>query len=216
MLTRLVDPTDPSRLFIWTSQQLDTAQESFLHFVAIFDNADFPHMRRRLKKITTANGSEQIDLVGPAVEVQGPVGQVGSGLTGDVIVFDEAFALRPSHMGALVPTLSRGGERSLLFGSSAAIRLGGAAGPAGPWPQGRPGRPGLCRVVRAGFVRPPGVRVAELPAHDGHAGLCAGPRGLIADGEPAGGSPDHLGLPAERAAGDAAAGVRPGAAGLVG
>jgi hypothetical protein len=120
VVTRMVDPGDSARLFIWTSQQLDTAQESFLHFVSIFDNPAHPHMRRRLKKITSGNGSEQIDLVdGRRLKFKARSDKSGQGLTGDVLVFDEAFALRASHMASLVPTLSTRKRAQLLFGSSA-------------------------------------------------------------------------------------------------
>lgn len=120
VLTRMVDPTDSARLFIWTAQQLDTAQETFLHFVTLFDNPDHPHMRRRLKKITSGNGSEQIDLVdGRRLKFKARSDKSGQGLSGDVIVFDEGFALRPAHMASLVPTLSTRKRAQLLFGSSA-------------------------------------------------------------------------------------------------
>jgi hypothetical protein len=120
ILTRMVDPTDSARLFIWTSQQLDTCQETFLHFVALFDNDDHPHLKRRLRKVTSGNGSEQITLTdGRRLKFKARAPKSGQGLTGDVVVFDEAFAVEPAHMGALLPTLSTRKRASVLYGSSA-------------------------------------------------------------------------------------------------
>lgn len=120
ILTRMVDPTDSARLFIWTSQQLDTCQETFLHFVALFDNDEHPHLKRRLAKITSGNGSEQITLTdGRRLKFKARAPKSGQGLTGDVVVFDEAFAVEPAHMGALLPTLSTRKRASVFYGSSA-------------------------------------------------------------------------------------------------
>lgn len=120
ILTRMVDPTDTARLFIWTSQQLDTCQETFLHFVSLFDNDDHPHLKRRLRKITSGNGSEQITLTdGRRLKFKARAPKSGQGLTGDVVVFDEAFAVEPAHLGALLPTLSTRKRAAVLYGSSA-------------------------------------------------------------------------------------------------
>jgi hypothetical protein len=120
ILTRMLDPDDSSRLFIWTAQQLDTTQETFLHFEALFTSDDFPHLQRRLRKITSGNGQEQIELVnGRRLKFKARSKKSGQGLTGDVVVFDEAFALEPAHMGALLPTLSTRRRATVLYGSSA-------------------------------------------------------------------------------------------------
>src|SRR6185369_12027837 len=43
----------------------------------------------------------------------------GRGLTGNKVILDEAFALLPTHMGALLPTLSAVEDPQVLYGSSA-------------------------------------------------------------------------------------------------
>jgi hypothetical protein len=119
-LTRLVDPTDPARLFVWTSQQIDTCEETFLHFLSIFDNDDFPHMKKRFKRAVTTNGKQQIEFTsGRRLKFKARSEKSGQGLTGDVIVFDESFALEDEHMAALLPTLSTRGRAMVLYGSSA-------------------------------------------------------------------------------------------------
>lgn len=120
VLTRMVDPTDTAELFIWTSQQLDTAQETFRHFVNLWDNPEYPHMRRRLKKITAGNGAEEIELLnGRRLKFKARAPKSGQGLTGDVVVLDEGFAVEEAHVGALLPTLSTRKRASVLIGSSA-------------------------------------------------------------------------------------------------
>jgi hypothetical protein len=120
VLTRLLDPHDSSRLFIWTAQQLDTTQETFINFQALFTSDDFPHLSRRLKRISSGNGQEEIELVdGRRLKFKARSKKSGQGLTGDVVVFDEAFALEPAHMAALLPTLSTRRRATVLYGSSA-------------------------------------------------------------------------------------------------
>ena len=120
VLTRLLDPTDPGRLFIWTAQQLDTCQETFLHFKDMFESDDFPHLQRRLVNIANGHGDEEIELVGgKRLKFKARSKKSGQGLTGDLIVLDEAFAVEPAHLGSLVPTLSTRPRAAILYGSSA-------------------------------------------------------------------------------------------------
>lgn len=120
VLTRLVDPTDPSQLLVWTSQQIDTCEETFLHFLSIFDSPDFPHMRRRFRRAITTNGKQQLELTsGKRLKFKARSEKSGQGLTGDLIVLDEAFALDGEHTAALLPTLSTRRRAAVLYGSSA-------------------------------------------------------------------------------------------------
>ena len=118
VLTRLVNPKDPSRLFIWTAQSLDACQESFLHLKGIFET--YPHMRRRLAKISSGKGSEEIELQdGKRLKFKARTEKSGQALTGDVIVLDEGFALEPAHLASLLPTLSTRRQATVIYGSSA-------------------------------------------------------------------------------------------------
>ena len=120
VLTRLLDPTEPGRLFIWTAQQLDTCQETFLHFKDMFESDDFPYLQRRLVNIANGHGDEEIELVGgKRLKFKARSRKSGQGLTGDLIVLDEAFALESAHLGSLVPTLSTRPRAAILYGSSA-------------------------------------------------------------------------------------------------
>ena len=146
VMGRIVDPTDPAELFIWSAQQLDTTEETFEHFLSVFDNKEFPHMRRRFVKATSGNGAAEMKF-----RVDGRIKRIkfkarsrksGQGLAGDEIVLDEGFAVEPMHLGALVPTLSTRKRAHILWASSAphassgplhaVVRRGRAGGPGAP------------------------------------------------------------------------------------
>ena len=122
-LTKLLEPDLPGdegkpRLGIWSAQQFDTAQESFKNFDELF--AGFPHLSRRVKQVHRSNGEEEIELHGRRrLKFKARSKSAGRGLTGDFVILDEAFALLPSHMGALLPTLSTRRRAHVLYGSSA-------------------------------------------------------------------------------------------------
>jgi hypothetical protein len=129
VLTKLLEPDRPGlppfRLGIWSSQLFDTAQESFRNFDELF--AGFSHLSRRVKKVHRGNGEEEFELKGHG---DGPTRRLkfkarsksgGRGLSGDFVVLDEAFALQPGHMGALLPTLSTRRRAHVLYGSSAGL-----------------------------------------------------------------------------------------------
>jgi hypothetical protein len=120
VLTRMVDPGDSARLFVWTAQQLDTTEETFLHFLQIFTSPEHPHMRRRFRRSSSTNGAAEIELMdGRRIKFKARSAKSGQGLTGDVIVLDEGFAVENKHLGALVPTLSTRRRAQILWGSSA-------------------------------------------------------------------------------------------------
>lgn len=109
-----------SPLVIWSAHLFETAQESFRHFDEMVTNYD--HLRRRVKTISRANGEEGIELVnGCRLKFRARSKSGGRGLTGSAVVLDEAFALQPGHMGALLPTLSAQPNPHVLYGSSAGL-----------------------------------------------------------------------------------------------
>lgn len=110
-----------TRLVTWTAHEFNTSREAFIDVKAYCDNYD--HLRRRIKKITEANGNEGIELLnGQRLQFRARTKTGGRGLTGDRIFLDEAFALRPPHVGSLIPTLSAKsmqGNPQIVYGSSA-------------------------------------------------------------------------------------------------
>lgn len=108
------------RLVVWSAHKFETAQESFRDLVELIDGS--PHLSRRVKAIHRGNGDEAIELVGDRrlifkTRTKGG----GRGLSGDKVFLDEAFALQPMHMGALLPTLSARPDPQVVYGSSAGL-----------------------------------------------------------------------------------------------
>lgn len=109
-----------TRLTVWTAHEFSTTMEAFRDVRELIDGHDF--LSRRVKKITTQNGEEGIELTnGQRLRFKARTLTGGRGLTGDRVILDEAFALRPSHMGSLMPTMSAKsmrGNPQIIYGSS--------------------------------------------------------------------------------------------------
>jgi phage terminase large subunit-like protein len=109
-----------SELIIWSAHLFETAQESFRDLDEIVTNYD--HLRKRVKTISRANGDEGIELTsGQRIKFRARSKSGGRGLSGDDVILDEAFALQPGHLGALIPTLSARPNPQILYGSSAGL-----------------------------------------------------------------------------------------------
>lgn len=110
-----------AELVVWTAHEFNTAMEAFRDVKEIIDGA--PHLSKRVKKVIEANGDEGIEFhTGQRLRFKARTKTGGRGLTGDRVILDEAFALQPSHMGSLMPTMSAKsvtGNPQLLYGSSA-------------------------------------------------------------------------------------------------
>lgn len=107
-------------LIVWTAHLFDTAQEAFRDIVALIDGA--PHLSREVKRVHRARGDEGIELRdGRRLNFLARSKTGGRGLTGDRVVLDEAFALSPSEMGSLLPTLSARPNPQVVYASSAGM-----------------------------------------------------------------------------------------------
>jgi phage terminase large subunit-like protein len=107
-----------SNLVIWTAHLFPTTMEAFRDLKRIIDSND--HLRRRVKRISEANGEESIELVSSQrllFRARSKGG--GRGLTGDRVILDEAFALGASEMGSLLPTMSARPNPQVVYASSA-------------------------------------------------------------------------------------------------
>lgn len=108
------------RLIIWSAHEFRTAQEAFRDMEQLI--CGHASLSRLVKKVHRAAGSEGIELkTGQRLMFKARTKAGGRGLTGDKIVLDEAFALRPEHMGALLPTLSVVPDPQVVYGSSAGL-----------------------------------------------------------------------------------------------
>lgn len=108
-------------LVVWTAHEFNTAMEAFRDMKEIVDGSDY--LRRRVKRVTEQNGEEGFEfLSGQRIRFKARTKAGGRGLTGDRVFLDEAFALQPSHMGSLLPTMaakSITGNPQVIYGSSA-------------------------------------------------------------------------------------------------
>lgn len=108
------------RLVVWSAHEFNTALEALRDMVALLDSCAY--LSRRVKRVLYANGQESIELTtGQRLIFKARTKSGGRGLTGDKVVLDEAFALRPDHMGALLPTLSARPDPQVVYGSSAGL-----------------------------------------------------------------------------------------------
>lgn len=109
-----------SRLVVWTAHLFPTAMEAMRDLKQVLEAND--HLRRRVKRISEANGEEHFEFVGGQrllFKARHKTG--GRGLTGDRVILDEAFALSPSEMGSLLPTLSARPNPQVIYASSAGL-----------------------------------------------------------------------------------------------
>ena len=138
------------RLVVWSAHEFPTAAEAFRDLDDLVTGCDY--LRRQVRNIYRGNGDESIELLsGARLIFKTRTKGGGRGLSGRKVILDEGFALRPMHMGALLPTLSAQPDPQVLYGS---VRLGWrtvgrAAGGAGPWPAGHGSASGVDRVLRA-------------------------------------------------------------------
>lgn len=108
------------RLIVWSAHEFRTAQEAFRDIETLITGSDW--LRREVKAVSRGNGDEAIELKsGSRLIFKARTKGGGRGLTGDKVVLDEAFALHPMHMGALLPTLSARPDPQVLYGSSAGL-----------------------------------------------------------------------------------------------
>jgi hypothetical protein len=108
------------RLVVWSAHEFRTAQEAFRDMVELIEGCEYT--ARQVRHVHRASGAEAIELdTGQRLIFKARTKGGGRGLTGDKVVLDEAFALQPMHMGALLPTLSAVPEPQVVYGSSAGL-----------------------------------------------------------------------------------------------
>jgi hypothetical protein len=108
------------RLVVWSAHEFNTSKEAFRDLDELVTGSDV--LRRRVKAIYRGNGDEAIELTtGARLIFKTRTKGGGRGLSGRKVILDEAFALQPMHMGALLPTLSAQPDPQVLYGSSAGL-----------------------------------------------------------------------------------------------
>lgn len=110
-----------SELIVWTAHEFSTAMEAFRDVEQRVET--YPHLSRRVKRISHENGDEGVELHGgQRLRFKARTKTGGRGLTGERVILDEAFALTAAMLGSLMPTMSAKsmtGNPQILYGSSA-------------------------------------------------------------------------------------------------
>jgi hypothetical protein len=115
------------RKVVWSAHEMSTTLDAQKELGELMQ--DSPALSRRLptsknRGIYSDNGGERIELYNRET---GKLQQIlfkarthtgGRGLSGDKVILDEAFALRPSHVGSLIPTMAARPHGQVLYGSS--------------------------------------------------------------------------------------------------
>ncbi|MEU8717488.1 hypothetical protein [Streptomyces sp. NPDC048663] len=106
------------RLVVWSAHEFRTAQEAFRDMEELIMGT--PSFARRVKAIHRGNGDEAIELFGNRRLIfKARTKSGGRGLSGDKIILDEGFALQPTHVGSLFPTLAARPDPQVVYASSA-------------------------------------------------------------------------------------------------
>lgn len=112
-------------LVTWTAHLYDTSQKAFEAMkTRIGAN---PDLKAQCKwPPPSAHGDEAIELkTGERIEFQARSTGGGRGVTGRKLILDEAFALKPGEMGALLPTMATNPDLQVVYGSSAGLLQSG-------------------------------------------------------------------------------------------
>jgi hypothetical protein len=168
------------RLIVHSAHELDSTEEAFNDLRELIENT--PQLSRHLdptigkldsRGVVTGNGKWSLFVLGSEgqrlrVKYKARTANGGRGLTGNKIVLDEAFALTPSMIGALYPTLSAVPDPQVLLASSAgklesaflrSVRDRGRAGgdPALTYMEYADDvkRFGACKLARCDHAKPP-------------------------------------------------------------
>lgn len=111
------------KLIIHSAHQFKTAQEAFQRIRFWIENSAV--LSKMVKKITTANGDEGIELKnGARLRFLARSSSSGRGFTGDRIIFDEALILPEHFMAAITPALAAKtvqGNPQLIYTSSTGV-----------------------------------------------------------------------------------------------
>jgi hypothetical protein len=113
------------RLVCWSAHEMSTTLDAQKELGELMLGS--PALSKRMLKqkndgIYADNGSERIELAtGQQIKFKARTKSGGRGLTGDKVILDEAFALKPSHVGSLLPTMGARPHGQVLYGSSAGM-----------------------------------------------------------------------------------------------
>lgn len=93
------------KMIIHSAHEFRTASEAFRRLEFLI--AETPDLSRRVKRVSRSHGEEGIELVdGSRIMFRTRTKSGGRGLSGDLVILDEAMILSYESVGALLPTLA--------------------------------------------------------------------------------------------------------------
>jgi hypothetical protein len=108
------------RLQVHTAHEFKTCFEHFLRVVSLIESA--PELDAKVQRVRRGAGEQAIELKsGERLRFVARSSGSGRGMSGDAVYLDEAFALTPQMMGALLPTLSARPNPQVWYTSSAPL-----------------------------------------------------------------------------------------------
>lgn len=113
----------PGQLVVWSAHRYKTSHEAFLAMLALFGSVDDPtELGETVSKRSFSTGDEGFTFHnGSRIVFIARSQASGRGLSGDLVILDEALFLTGAMMGALFPTLSARANPLVLYASSAGL-----------------------------------------------------------------------------------------------
>jgi hypothetical protein len=94
----------PERLLIHSAHKFKTSLEAMRRMLQLLESA--PDLDRKVMRVTRSHGEEGIELRdGSRIQYQTRTSDGGRGLTGDLVMLDEAMKLAQEVIATLMPTL---------------------------------------------------------------------------------------------------------------
>ncbi len=110
----------PDQLVVWSAHRYKTSHEAFLSVLKLYRRS--PELAARISKVSYSNGEEAFEFHnGSRIIFVARSQASGRGLSGDVVILDEALFLTGEMMGALLPTLSARQDPLVIYASSAGL-----------------------------------------------------------------------------------------------
>lgn len=111
----------PDQLVAWSAHRYKTAREAFRSFLKLYRRS--ARLRAKVAKVTYAIGEEEVEFKnGSRIIFIARSQASGRGISGDLVILDEALFVTEDMLGALLPTLSAREDPLVIYASSAGLK----------------------------------------------------------------------------------------------
>lgn len=113
----------PDQLIVWSAHRYKTSHEAFLAMLKLLGTEEEPTLLgEQVTKRSFSSGDESFEFAnGSRIVFVARSQASGRGLSGDLVILDEAMFLTAAMMGALFPTLSARPNPLVIYASSAGL-----------------------------------------------------------------------------------------------